>query len=268
MAEGYLGDVEIGAHVFVTPGLTRNILRRSPYNAPARQHDAGGGYLTLEATGQRLRASRGDAEWWLYTRLLALAAYSAPCLAYEDSRGYAHVYGDAVLTGASGRVYGGRFAELRLDCQCPEASAASAWVAPPAEPGTYAGRTDAQDYAAGGVSLGYGGELEFRLTRKAECRMIPRARGARSTAPYSDVVLQIVATVWQRGDLEAVTGTVEDLYRDISGRVALTGNGNTYSDCMLQRASCRHADVKTLELKLTFVQDMAALVTTTTTAGP
>jgi len=268
MAEGYIGGIEIGAHVFGTPGLQRNLIKRTPYNAPARIHDAGGGYLPLEITGQRLRDSTGDAEMWLYTRMRALAAQAHASAAYEDSRGYQHVYGDSLVTGAAGRVHGGRFAELRIDCQCPEASAAPAWAGAPAAPTTYPARTSAQDYEAGGVSLGYGGGLEFRLTRHADARMIPRARGARTTVPYSDVVLQIVATVWQRGDLDTATGEVADLYRGIEGRVTLTGNGNTFTDCLLQRASCRHADVKALEVKLTFLHDMSALTTTTTTAGP
>jgi len=269
MAEGYFNDgtvnVELGAHVFATPTGRRSIVRLAPHSAPGRVHDSGGGILTLEVTAQRLRANLGDAERYIYERLRALATSGPGDLGCEDNRGYRHVFGDSVCVGGRGEVHGYRFVEMRLDFLTPEKQTEPAWGAVPAPPGTYAGTWTIQDYRAGGVSLGVGGSMRIEMVRSYPLREIPRARGAREGEPESRAEMRFVVEASVVADASNLATELEDLARQISGEVYLTGNGNAYPGCILEGMRPRHE----IDVSADGVEGWttAAPTTTTTTSA-
>ncbi len=277
MAEGYFNDgtvdIELGEHVFALPSARRRIVRLDPHSEPAAVLDSGGGILELEVTAQRLRTNLGDAERYIYEQLLALSDSGPGELAYEDNRGHRHVFGDAVCTGGSGVVEACEFADMRLDFACPEKSAEPAWVGAPAAPALYAGTDTLQDYAAGGVTIGVGGRMRIEMSRDYPLREIPRARGARATVPQSQTMMRFVIDAARVAGTENLATDLEDLSRSISGVVNLTGNGNTFTDVVLERMRPRHTDRKFTMVQFSFLKDLSAAGAgawsgTTTTAAP
>ena len=258
MAEGYFDDgtvnVELGEHVFVTPtGARRNVVLE-PHDDPAVVLDSGGGAFDLEVTGQRVRDNLGDAERYIYELLLALATSEPGDLAHENNRGYRSVFGDSVCVSGEGEVRAFSFADMKLDFRCPEKSSEPAWGAVPATPGTYAGTATLQDYAAGGINLGTGGEMRIEMYRSWSLREVPRARGARTSVPPRGAVMRfLVRTAWEEG-VTNLAVLLENLMRTIGPRqVDLTANGNTYEDVVLDGMRPGHTDRKftTVEFELT-----------------
>jgi len=278
MAAGYFDDgtvhIELGAHVFALGETKRRVLTLKPHGAAASVLPSGGGIIDLTVSAQRLRANLGDAERYIYEHLHALATSDAGEVGFEDNRGQRHVYGDAVCVGGQGEVRGWRFADMTLDFECPEKSSEPAWGGVPAAVGTYAGTGNLQDYRAGGVSLGDAGSMRIEMQRDWTLRELPRARGARTSAPWRGAVMRFIVTVLRiAGAAEALATDVEDLVRSIGpGEVDLVANGNLYEGVVLVGARPRQTDAKYTELELEFEQDVRSRsvrrYTTTTTAAP
>jgi len=276
MAAGYFNDgtldVELGAHVFVSPRARRRNLRLKPYDRAATVLDSGGGVLEMKVTGQRLRANLGDGERYIYETLYALATSSPGDLAFEDNRAHRHVFGDSVCIGGSGQVLAFRFADMRLDFACPEKSSEPAFGAVPAAPAAYPGTTNAQDYTAGGVDLGQAGVMRIEMQRSVSLRELPRARGARTSVPPSGALIRFLVETERIAATENLATDLEDLARAIGpGPVTLTANGNAYGGVVLEGIRPRHTDRKHTVVECELVQDIAAHGAwhwTTTTAAP
>ena len=265
-------NIELGAHVFALPaGARRNLTLEAPYQ-PAAVLDSGGGVLSLEVTGQRVRANLGDAERYIYETLRTLALSDPGDLGFVDGRGHQHVYGQSVCVSGSGEVQAFSFADMRFDFESPEKLAEPVWIGAPATPGTYPGTATLQDYAAGGVTLGIGGSMKLEMARSFPLREIPRARGARSRGPATGAQLRLLVNVGRVAWLENLATDLEDLIRSIGPRpVDLTANGNVYSSVIFERARPGVTDAKHTMVELEFVQDLAAggvAQATTTTTTP
>ena len=252
-------DVELGQHVFVTPSAERRSVILDTHCAPASVMDSGGGTLALEVTGQRVRANLGDAERWAYELLLALAASESGTLGVEDERGNRATFADAVCVGASAEFHAYRMAEISFDFAAPERSAQPAWGAVPATPGTYGGTSTQQNYAAGGVALGdHPASMRIEMVREFPMLEVPRARGARPRGPARRALMRFAVTGHVIERAASLAGALETLARSIGPRaVALTGNGNTYSDVLLDALRPQHGDLKHAAFEAVFIQEVA-----------
>jgi hypothetical protein len=261
MSAGYFKvgrtKIELGAHVFALPGGHRRNLRLEAHDVPAELLDSGGGVLSLSVRAQRDRYNLGDAEKYAYNRLHQLALLGPGTLAFQDSRGYQHTFGDAFCVGGSATIYGLRFADMRLDFQCPEKLTEPAWSGAPGAPGLYAGTTTAQDYAAGGIPLGVGGTMEIEMMRSGEIREVPRARGARADVPVRGAIMRFTITAGRVADFTNLATDIENLTRTIGPRyVALTGNGNTFSDVLLESVRPTSTDAKHTLVAFEFTKEI------------
>lgn len=284
MAEGYFNDgvvdIELGEHVFALPTARRRNVAVRLYEDPAAVHDSGGGILHLEMTVQRDRANLGDAEAYIYNQLVALAESDAGDFGYEDNRGHRHVFGDVVCLSGRGEVRGQRFVDMRLNFACSEKSVEPAWGAVPAPPATYAGTDTLQDYRAGGVVLGLAGEMKMSLIRKWPLRELPRARGSRTSTPYSGGAIYFSVAVGYVAGTTNLAMELENIERQIGpGPVALVANGYVYRGLVLEAMRPHHTDRKHTIVEFEFVQDIGrygagqwttttGLLATTTTTVP
>lgn len=261
MAEGFFQDdtihIELGQHVFATPGAGRRNVMLDPHDAGAALLSSGGGVLDMTLTGQRARANLGDAERYIYERLYSLATSDPGTLGFEDNRGHRCTFSDAVITGASGEVHGLSFAAIEMDWIAPETSGEPAWAGVPSAPATYPGTSTAQDYQAGGVSMGVGGLMRMAMSRQASLRDIPRCRGARASVPHRGAHLRFIVTASFVADSNNLADDLRDRVRQIGpGPVDLTGNGNTFSGVFLQTVRPRHTDVKHTMVEWEFLKEV------------
>lgn len=267
--------VDLGQHVFATPGVQREMADARQPGHPTRWHPQGGGVMQLEVTAQRQRANLGDAEWWAYSRLRELALADKGLLAVSDALGNEHAFEAAVMVSAEARVDAYELATLTLDMQCGESSSDASYGSAPSEPAERTGATTSQDYTAGGVDLGVGGKMELEAYRNTRIRPIPRARGARVSLPESGGEMRLIITADLVAEGANLADEVESLARSISGQtITVSANGNEYTDCLLADVRSKHTDWRNTTLDWTFVQDLTrgnvvstATTTTTTTAA-
>lgn len=263
MANGYFDDgathIELGAHTVFVAGFGRNDLILAPHDAVGRVLDTGGGIVDVSVRGQRLRANMGDAEYYIYEILTCLARSEAGDIGSEDNRGERVVFGNSVCVGGAGNVHAYQFADIRMDFESPEKSSEAAWGSVPATAGIFAGSTTNQTYVAGGEDLGCGGSMRIEMERDWPLRVIPRARGARTSVPYRGAVMLFnVRTLWQ-ADGDHITDDITDLVRAIGPRhVDLVANGMTYSDVLLRGAGMEGGDAKYAMVSFDFVQEVGA----------
>jgi len=265
MPGGYFNDgngtlVELGEHAFATPTAFRRNIVHEPYGLPARVLDSGGGILDIEVTGQRVRSNLGDAERYIYELFSALAASGPGDLGVEDNRLFRQVFGDSICVGAVGEVRAFKFADMLFSFQCPEKSSEPAWGGPPpGTPSPYAGTSTAQDYAAGGVALGIGVGMRIELIRVWPLREIPRARGARTSEPHRAAQIRFIVRAHALADAVHLAAYLESLARQIGPRkVDLTGNGNTFTDVVLDSLRPAHTDQKATDFEAEFVKRLEA----------
>lgn len=263
MAEGYfIADdgsltAELGAHVFATPPATRFNLTMQPPGR-ARIHDAGGGEFALAVTGQRLRDNLGDAERYAFELLAALAEADEGTLACQDSRGHQATFGDAVCLGAAARIRAYRLVEIDFDFAAPERETQPAWVGAPAAPATYGGTSTAQDYAAGGASLGVGGSMRIEMVRRAGLRTVPRCRSVRPSVPSAGAYLRLVVTAGLDSGTDHLAEAAQDLFRQVGPRpVDLVANGNTYENVVLDAFRTEHTDRRAAMVDWTFLAEVS-----------
>ena len=261
MAEGFFQDdtihIELGAHVFATPGAGRRSVMLDPPDSGAVLLSSGGGVLEMTLTGQRVRDNLGDAERYIYEYLHSLATSDPGDLGHEDNRGHHSVFGDSVCVGAEGVVSANQFADMRLAFESPEKSSEPAWGSVPAAPATYAGTSTLQDYAAGGVNLGVGGLMGIEMQRSWPLREIPRARGARTTMPPRGAAMRFIVTAARVAGTANLAADLEGLMRSIGpGKMDLTGNGNTFEDVLLQAMRPAHTDHKHTMVEFVFVKQI------------
>jgi hypothetical protein len=251
-------DVELGEHVFATPGESRDVVSMALPGAGAVLLPSGGGMLDLEVTGQRLHDNLGDAERYTYELLLALADSDPGELGVEDSRGEQATFDQAVCLGGVAEVHAFTFVDMRLDFVAPQADAASepAWGSIPATPATYGGTSTAQNYQAGGVALGdHAVAMRIEMMRSYGMRTVPRARGGRAVGPTSGAQMKFVVTGHVVCPSDAVADVLRDLSRSIgAGAVDLTGNGNTYTDVILETLRAVHTDLTHTSFEAAFVK--------------
>jgi len=261
MAGGYFDDgtgaFELGAHVFATPTMARRSVEIAPAGRAARVLDLGGGVLRVCVTAQRLRDNMGDAERWIYDRVHALAESAPGSLACEDNQGRRAVFAQSVCVWAVGRVRGFRFCDLHLEFLGPESEPEPEWGALPEPPEVYADTTTAQDYAAGGVTLGVGGEMRIEMTRSYPLREIPRARGARTRGPCSGALLRFVVTADLLDREQNLASALAELGRSIGpGPVDLTGNGSAFPGVLLRSLQPAHTDWSHTRFDAEFIQEL------------
>ncbi len=276
MAEGYFNDgivdMELGAHVFGTPTVYRRNLRLTPHDESAAIFDSGGGLIELQVTGQRLRANLGDAERYIYEHLRTLARRGPGLLGFEDNRAQRATFGQSVCVGAIGEVRGFRFADVQMEFLSPEKSVEPWPSAVPGAPATYAGTSTAQDYAAGGVTLGaHPSSMRIEMRRDYPLRQIPRARGARSRGPMRGAELRFIVSAAAVVPPLNLARYLADLVRQIGPRaVDLTGNGNTFEGVLLESVRPVHTDGRHTLFEAEFVmpiEPLDVIASSTSTAG-
>ena len=262
MAGGYFNDglvsVEIGEHAFATPGAARRNLILDPHGQAAAVHDSGGGMISLDVTGQRLRENLGDAERYAYDLFVALALTDPGDLGVEDQLGHRATFAQAVCTGAAADVQAFRFADMRFEFLTPEKAAEPAWLAIPAAPATYPGTDTLLDYAAGGVALGTHPQgMSIEMARSYPLREIPRARGSRSRGPERGAIMRFIVASHAVASGLALARYLEDLARQIGPRpVDLTANGNTFADVVLDRLTPDHTDRRATRFTVELIQQL------------
>ncbi len=250
-------DVELGQHAFATPTAYRRNVVREPYGLPARVMDGGGGGLDMEVTGQRVRENLGDAERYIYELFRALAASGPGELGVEDNRIFRQVFGDSVCVGATGEVKAFKFADMRFSFLSPEKSSEPGWGTIPSQPSPYAGTSTAQDYAAGGVTLGIGVAMRIELVRSWPLREIPRARGTRTSEPHRAGHIRLIVAAEALANAVHLATYLENLARQIGPRqVDLTGNGNTFAGVVLDSLRPAHTDRKVTSFEAEFVKEI------------
>jgi hypothetical protein len=259
MPGAYLDDgqvlVGLGAHAFATPAEQRRNLLLAPHGLPAAALPDGGGVLHVSVTGQALRADLGDAERYVVELFRALAAGGPGTLGVEDALGRRTTFGRCACVGAVGEVRAFRFVEMKLDFQCPQGAARPAWGAVPPVPAAYPGTSTAQDYAAGGVALGVGGSMRVEMARQFPVRPLPRSRGARPSGPQSGAHLRFIVTAHLAAGEDNLAAALQDLERRIGpGPIALTANGNTYADVLLDSVRPKHGDRSHTSFAAEFIQ--------------
>ena len=267
MAGGYFNDglvsVEIGEHAFATPGAARRNLILDPHGQAATVHDSGGGMISLDVTGQRLRENLGDAERYAYDLFLALAGTDPGDLGVEDQLGHRATFAQAVCTGAAADVQAFRMADMRFEFLTPEKAAEPAWLAIPAAPATYPGTDTLLDYGVrgadgGGVALGtHPAGMGIEMARNYPLREIPRARGSRSRGPERGATMRFIVASHAVASGLALARYLEDLARQIGPRpVDLTANGNTFADVVLERLTPDHTDRRATRFTVELIQQL------------
>jgi len=261
VAAGYFADgtisIELGAHAFATPVACRRNTILSPAATPAVVLDAGGGTLELQVTGQRVRDNLGDAERYIYEHLHALGTSDPGTLGCEDNAGRRATFGDSVCVAAEGEVRAFRFCDMRMTFLSPERASQPAWGTVPSAPATYAATSTAQDYAAGGITLGRGASLRIEMAREFPLRQIPRARGARARGPRTGALLRFVVTAYLLEPAANLAAALAELSLQIGPRpVDLTGNGNTYEDVVLDSLRPAHTDLNHTRFEAEFVKEI------------
>jgi hypothetical protein len=262
MAGGYFDDGivsrEIGEHAFATPSPARRNIILDPHGQAATVHDSGGGVISLDVTGQRLRENLGDAERYAYDLFVALALTDPGDLGVEDQLGHQATFAQAVCTGAAAEVQAFRMADMRFEFLSPEKAAEPAWGAIPAAPGTYPGTDTLLDYAAGGVGLGtHPAGMGIEMARSYPLREIPRARGSRSRGPERGATMRFTVTSHAVASGIALARYLEDLARQIGPRpVDLTANGNIFADVVLDRLTAYHTDRRATRFTVELIQQL------------
>jgi hypothetical protein len=252
-------DVELGEHVFATPGEGRDVVTLTTPGAGATLLPSGGGMLDLEVTAQRLRDNLGDAERYAYELLNALADSDPGELGVEDSRAERATFDNAVCLGGVAEVHAFKFVDMRLDFAAPQSDTEPVWGSVPATPATYGGTSTAQNYQAGGVALGdHAVSMRIEMMRSYGMRTVPRARGGRAVGPTSGAQIKFVVTGHVVCPADAVADVLRDLSRSIgAGAVDLTGNGNTYTDVILETLRAVHTDLTHTSFEAAFVKEVA-----------
>ncbi len=275
MGQGYFDDgrihVELGAHVFVTPSARRRNVVLAPHAHAATVLDSGGGVLSLRVTAQRVRASLGDAERYIFDLFHALACSDPGTLAFQDNLGNPAAIADSVCVAAVGQVSAFRFADVALDFMAPEQSAEPEWGSVPGTPPQYGGTSTQQDYSAGGVAIGtHPVQMRIEMTRQYPVRVIPRARGARASGPKRGAQIRFVVLAQALTDGQNLAAYLAALARQIGPRpVSLEANGNTYGGVVLESLRPAHTDRRHTGFEAEFVMQVppCAYPTSTTTVG-
>jgi len=243
---------------YFTDGIINSNILLAPHDLPAEVLPSGGGIQEIEVQGQRLRFNLGDAERYVYEIFAALATSDPGVLGVEDVLDRRATFGEAVCVAAVGEIYAFTFADMRFTFLAGEKSGEPAWGAIPSAPGVYAGTSTSQDYAAGGVSVGtYPEKMRIEMRRRCNVRVIPRARGARATVPHSGAHIRFTITGHEVADVNNLAVDLQALARQIGpGAVNLTGNGNTYTDCVLQGLRTVFTDNRATRFQAGFVKEL------------
>jgi len=260
---GYFTDgtvnVELGEHVFATPGESRDVVSLALPEIGAVLLPSGGGMLDLEVTAQRLRDNLGDAERYAYELLLALSGSDPGALGIEDARSERATFGEAVCLGGVADVLACRFVDMRLDFAAPQSLSEPSWGSVPTTPGVYSGTSTTQNYQAGGVALGdWAVSMRIEMMRSFGMRTIPRARGGRAAGPTSGALMRFVVTGHVHCPSDAVADRLRDLARSIGpDELDLTGNGNTYTNVIMESLRPKHTDLRHTSFEASFVKETA-----------
>lgn len=267
MAGGYLRDgtvsAALGEHAFAVPDERRRLVLLTAHDIPAAVLDSGGGMVSLDVTGQALRANLGDAERWAYELLVALAGSGPGNLGIEDQLGNRATWAQAVCTGGAARVHAFAFADVEMEFEAPAAAGSPAWQAVPALPGTYVGTDTLLDYRvrdAGGAEVVLGQHAEgmrIEMSRDYPLREVPRARGARSRGPARGAVVRFTVTSHAVASGAHLAALLDGLTRSIGARpLDLMANGNVYEDVVLESLSPRGTDFRATAFDVELVQQL------------
>ncbi len=227
--------ITLGSDCYLVPSSMSERVRHAPLNRTQEFiFDVGGGYYNLVVAGEIERHNQGDAEWWLYQKLLALGASGLGDLSVNG-----HKFPNAMFT--SGRGYVNAFKAVtywyQFACSLPERSASlAAGDSAGADEAEYAGRGSWDIYHLAGEQLGTMGALEIAVSRPVEIKRLTRcygvriedlSRGRQVSLTYSgdhhhDTYADLCEWCWQ---FQARIGYQE---------ATLTGCGNTFDNVFLQ----------------------------------
>jgi len=164
----------------------------------------------------------------------------------------------ALFVRGSAIVHALTMAQMELEFIAPVASADPAFGSAPAEPGTYGGRTSDEDYEANSVSLGYGPVLQIAVDRQAQLRVVPRTLGSKAAGDPRGAVMALDITTDLVSDTDHWQVQMEDKWRSIgAAKMNVTGNGNTWSNCVLDSIRPEPTDVYATTLRYSFKREMS-----------
>jgi len=228
-------------------------------NALHRSRD--GDWLSVTVKGGVRRYNRGDAEWYVYTKLRQLGVGGVGEL-YVNGLvwiGAVFVRGWAKIEAPSPV---GCWVEYSYEFEVSSPESISNYTpsfSSPEPPTEYPDRNDAGEFYYKGVAIGEkGGWLMPRVRRRYVAVAVPRCRGLRlKDIKYGRVMLlELDAFVRKENRTE-----LEEALRDMSvgfGNMAgvLSGNGNVFEDCYLTGWRAWGLDGRFERLSLRFVQEI------------
>jgi len=225
-----------------------------------RYFRAGRNRFLVRVIGGVLRHNRGDAEWYLYTKLRALGKTGPGELAVNDlvwpRAMFVSGTGEISMSSATGCWVEYRY-EFEIGLPQDTANPSPAYTAP-AEPAEYEGRSNAGSFIYNGINLGDApAYLVPRVRREVLAREIPRCFGVRyKNIKHGREIKLVVRCILHRETRAALEDVLRDTAYDLGdGAATLTGNGNTYPNCYITELHSAGHDAKFDEFTVTFVQE-------------
>ncbi|HOX38747.1 MAG TPA: hypothetical protein PL033_12225 [Candidatus Brocadiia bacterium] len=265
MAGGYVTDGEtligLGDYAFAAPDYSGGPLAvESAAEVDLRYCLRGGDAQLLRVQCEAIRANAGDAERWLIEKLLALSETGIADVGIEDYAGGRVVFSGCWFVGGSGRVEANSEAKLLLRFIRPAHDLSvsdNAWESIPAEAETYEGTTTGNLYLANGIQLGDYATMKVEAARRTTLKRVPRCNGARIAPLIAGrrIRFTLDCVHSRAGSRTEIEAYLRDIHKGIGpGPVALAGNGNSWSDCRLERiASTPNDHWGICKFKVTFV---------------
>lgn len=228
----YAGPTQINldGHCLLLQEMTAPVARHAPTVSIGEVlFDVGGESQTLRVVGEADRHNLGDAEWYLYQKLLALGASTTGTLTVNGK-----AYGNCAFVQGSGEIGGHEWVTYRYNFLQGDNSSGDVGT-PGAAPAEYAARTSAGSYTMSGTALGAHARIsEMTVSRELITKHLGRGRGVRiKDVAYSRAV-NLSLTCWKsysttRADLEDYLVSLYHTLGSVDG--SLVGNGNTFTNC-------------------------------------
>lgn len=225
-------QIDLDGDCFLMPDVAAPVATHKPtIQVGEALFDIGGESQTLHVVGECQRHNLGDAEWYLYQKLLALGQSTTGALTVNGQ-----AYGNCAFQSGSGEIAGHTWVSYRHEFLQGDNSSGAAGTAA-AMVAEYGGRSSAGAFTFGGTALGDHAQItEVRVSRSLIVKHLGRGRGVRikdlATARSVTLNLKCWKSHTTRAALEAYLLGLEQTLGSCDG--SLVGNGNTFSNCHLR----------------------------------